>query len=108
MSEGHYVICDKCNIWYHPSCEGLDLNEIPESGISYFCKKCLNPKRKKKIISLVTTIQFLKSEAATTIQSKNDICHLHVSFQFQRKCPSKVSAMKVIDVLIFIFLIVQK
>ena len=46
--EGHYIICDKCNIWYHPSCEGLDINEIPESGISYFCKKCLNPKRKKK------------------------------------------------------------
>ena len=45
--EGHYVICDKSNIWYHPSCEGLDINEIPESGISYFCKKCLNPKRKK-------------------------------------------------------------
>ena len=60
--EGHYVICDKCKIWYHPSCEGLDINEIPESGISYFCKKCLNPKRKKKkIISLLTTIQFLKS-----------------------------------------------
>ena len=38
MSDGHYVIYDKCNIWYHPSCEGLDVNEIPESGISYFCK----------------------------------------------------------------------
>ena len=30
--EGHYVICDKCNIWYNPSCKGLDINEIPESG----------------------------------------------------------------------------
>ena len=46
--EGHYVICDKYNIWYHPSCEGLELNEIPESDISYFCKKCLNPKQRKK------------------------------------------------------------
>ena len=53
--EGHYVICDKCNMWYHLSCVGLDINEIPESGISYFCKKkkknkkkCLNPKRRKK------------------------------------------------------------
>ena len=46
--EGHYAICDKCNIWYHPSCEGLDINEIPECGVSYFCKKCLNLKRKKK------------------------------------------------------------
>ena len=36
--EGHYVICYKCNIWYHPSCEGLDINEIPENGISYFAK----------------------------------------------------------------------
>ena len=46
--EGHYVICDKCNIWYHPTCGRLDVNEILESGISYFCKKCLNPIRKKK------------------------------------------------------------
>ena len=45
--EGHYFICDKCNIWYHPSCKGLDINEIRANGISYFCKKCLNPKRKK-------------------------------------------------------------
>ena len=28
---------------------------------------------------------------------KNDICLLHVSFQFQSKYPSKVSAMKGID-----------
>ena len=55
--------------------------------------------KEKKIISLLTTIQFLKSEAATTVRSKNDICLLHVSFQFQSKYHSKVSAMKVIDVL---------
>ena len=73
--EGHYVICDKSKIWYYPSCEGLDINEIPESGISYFCRKCLNLKRKKKkIISLLITIQFLKSEAAITERSNNDIC----------------------------------
>ena len=104
--EGHYVICDKCNMWYHPSREGLDVNEIPESGISYFCKKYLNPKRKKKkMITLLTTMHFLKSEAATTVRSKSDICLLHVSFQFQSKYHSKVLAMKVID--IFILLIVQ-
>ena len=34
-----------------------------------FFKKSLNPKRKKKkIISLLTAIQFLKSEAATTVR----------------------------------------
>ena len=36
------------SILYLPSCEVVDVNEIPESGISYFCKKCLNPKWKKK------------------------------------------------------------
>ena len=46
--DGQYVICDKCSIWYHPECEGLESNQIPKSGISYYCKKCLNPKRKKK------------------------------------------------------------
>ena len=69
--DGHYVICNKCNIWYHPSCEGLDINEIPESSIFYFCKKCLNPKRKKKKnFSLFTTTQLLKSEVATNVRSK--------------------------------------
>ena len=46
--DGQYVICDKCSIWYHPECEGLESNQIPKSGISYYCKKCLNPKQKKK------------------------------------------------------------
>ena len=46
--DGQYVICDKCSIWYHPECEGLESNQIPKSGISYYCKKCLNAKRKKK------------------------------------------------------------
>ena len=49
--EGKYVICDKCKIiyiiWYHPECEGLDIDDIPESGIPYYCRKCVNPKRKK-------------------------------------------------------------
>ena len=63
--------------------------------------------KEKKIISLLTTIQFLKSEAATSVRSKNDIYLLHVSFQFQSKYPSKVSAMKVTNVLFFLFLIVK-
>ena len=45
--DGKYVICDKCNIWYHPECEGLDIDDIPESGIPYYCRKYVNPKRKK-------------------------------------------------------------
>ena len=60
--------------------------------------------KEKKIISLLTTIQFLKSEAATTVRYKplkNDICLLHISFQFQSKYTSKVSAMNVIYVLFF-------
>ena len=55
----------------------------------------------------IGSIQFLKSEAATTVRSKNDVCLLHVSFQFQSKYPSKVSAMNVIDVLLFLVLIAQ-
>ena len=50
--EGYNIICDKCNIWYHPFCEGLDDKEIPARGISYYCKKCFYSKRKKKIESV--------------------------------------------------------
>ena len=50
----------------------LPVKEIPESGISYFCKKMFkSEKKEKKIISLLTTIQFLRLEAATTVRSKN-------------------------------------
>ena len=56
-------------------------------------------KEKKKIISLLTTIQFLKSEAATTVRSKNDKCLLCGTFNIQSKYPSKVSAMKVIKLM---------
>ena len=61
--------------------------------------------KEKKIISLLTTIQFLKLEAATSVRSKNDIYLLHYSFQ--SKYPSKGSAMKVTNVLFFLFLIVK-
>ena len=27
--DGQYVICVKCSIWYHPVCEGLEINQIP-------------------------------------------------------------------------------
>ena len=64
--------------------------------------------KEKKMISLLTTIQFLKSEATTTVRSKNDIYLLHVSFQFQSKYPSKVSAMKVTNVLFFFFIFDRK
>ena len=63
--------------------------------------------KERKIISPLTTKQFLKSEAATTIRSKNDIYLLHVSFQFQSKYPSKVSAMTVTNVLFVFFLLVK-
>ena len=46
--DGQYVIYDKCSIWYHPECEGLEVDQIPKSGISYYLKKTL--RRKDKII----------------------------------------------------------
>ena len=108
--EGHYAVCDKSNIWYHPSCEGLDVNEIQKVVFHIFAKMFKSETNEKKIISLLITIHFLKSEAATTVRSKKDICLLHVSFQFQSKYPSKVSAMKVIDLwgfFLFCFFILQ-
>ena len=46
--EGKYVICDKCNIWYHPECEGLDIDDIPESGIPYYLQEMCEPKEEEK------------------------------------------------------------
>ena len=99
--QGHYAVCDKSNIWYHPSCEGLDVNEIPKSGISYFCKNVQIGNERKKDNFTVDNHTVFEIEAATTVRSKNGICLLHVSFQFQSKYPSKVSAMKVIDLCFF-------
>ena len=46
--EGQYVICDKCHIWYHPSCEGLTESEIPPDGVAYFYKKKLIKSKAKE------------------------------------------------------------
>ena len=53
--DGQYVICDKCSIWYqyHPECEGLEINQIPKSGISYYCKKMVEPKTKEEKIKKI-------------------------------------------------------
>ena len=42
--DGQYAICEKCNIWYHPKCEGLSESDIPADDVPWFCKK----KKKKK------------------------------------------------------------
>ena len=31
--DGLYINCDKCSIYYHPECEGLEISQIPKSGI---------------------------------------------------------------------------
>ena len=70
-------------------------------------QKCLNPKRKKKDIFTVDNHTVFEIGSRNYCTLKNDICLLHVSFQCQSKYPSKVSAMKVINVLFSLFLNVK-
>ena len=34
-----YIKCDKCNLWFHPECQDLRVDQI-EDLENFFCKKC--------------------------------------------------------------------
>merc|ERR1719273_1198981 len=36
-NDGDMICCDKCDVWQHIVCMGLDHNELPEE---YYCEKC--------------------------------------------------------------------
>ena len=38
--DGYMIQCDKCSVWQHVVCMGLDKNNIPDE---YLCEKC-NPR----------------------------------------------------------------
>lgn len=35
--DGYMICCDKCLVWQHVECMGLDRSNIPDN---YFCEKC--------------------------------------------------------------------
>lgn len=59
--DGYMILCDRCGVWQHVDCMGLDRSSIPES---YFCERC-EPRELDKQRAVV--IQTKKREFLQTL-----------------------------------------
>ena len=70
--------CDKCEMWVHTACDGIDdesYQRLELSGASYFCFQCREGKgsKRKDIQEFKNSMQFLRQEKQVKFRAAADL-----------------------------------
>lgn len=64
--DGYMICCDKCLVWQHVECMGLDRSNIPDN---YFCEKC---EPRKVDVETAKALQSKKKKHLEELQKKEE------------------------------------